>query len=113
MPNPFGENGLFNPEPEYGAVAQAAELTKAAPISGAPIPGAGTTAAPATPSGPAPVPAGPMSTPFTPAPSGQSYYQMLANTWRAIAATPGASDQVRAIARSARARVRTEQRLSQ
>lgn len=110
MANPFGEQ-LFNPSPAYGEIARMKELASEAPISGAPIPGAGTTTKPTA--GSAPVPAGPMMIPFAAAPSGAEYYQRLANTWRALAASPGASEEVKALARTSRQRVRTEYQLAQ
>jgi hypothetical protein len=104
---------MFSVEPQYGQVAQMQELAKEAPISGAPIPGASTTKAPAAPGGAPPVPAGPMAVPFTPAPSGLEYYTRLANTYRALAATPGAGPVLHTLARVARQRLRLEHQQEQ
>lgn len=103
MANPFGDN-MFNPGPAYGEVAKQMQLAKEAPISGAPIPGSATTSAPAAAGGPGPVPAGPMAMPFAAAPSGDEYYSRLANTWRALAASPGSSKLVKQVAKQARQR---------
>jgi hypothetical protein len=83
---------MFNPQPQYGDVLRQQALQHAAPISGAPsVPkpqaGGSSSASPAPTMAPTP---GLMVDP---------YYQRLTDTWRALSKLPGASDEVKAIAR--------------
>ena len=101
MPNPLGITDL-NPVPAEGAVIQARELAKQAPISGTPLPGSGTTQKPATVGGPAPAPAPVTALPYSQPPPGVEYYERLARTWAALARVDGASDTVKEFASQAR-----------
>jgi hypothetical protein len=100
MPNPNGANQFdkFATEKPYGEVKRMNELSRSAPMSGAPV------ATPAvnapqraqhkatTPKAPKPAKGGPLE-----------YGLELATTWAEIAALPGASDLVRQIAERAAA----------
>lgn len=98
MPNPNGVNSFdkFGTEKKYGEVKRATQLQKAAPMSGAPTPAINM---PETSQDRAV--RGRRSTPKPQkAPSGTAmpYEQETALTWAEIAAQPGASDLVKAIA---------------
>jgi hypothetical protein len=94
MANPFGTN-QFQQEPQYGDVSKLQQLSREAPISGAPLPGSSTTNAPISPGAKPPMLPGPQALPFVNPPGGVDYYQRLARTWRALARLPGASDAVK------------------
>ncbi len=83
---------MFNPQPQYGDVLRQQALQQAAPISGAPSvpkPQAGG----ASQASPSPMMAAAPGLMVDP------YYQRLTDTWRALSKLPGASDEVKALAR--------------
>ncbi len=103
MPNPSGSN-QFQPEPAYGAVQRMTQLTREAPISGAPVAahaldtprrgrrqaargGQGQPEVQAPPPVPPPPPVGPQ--------------QIQAQVWQQVAADPGASPLVKMYAQRA------------
>jgi hypothetical protein len=102
MANYSGSNQFYQPEPKYGDVKKMKELSREAPMSGAPV---------AKPAVNAPQRAqAQATTPKTPAqqkPAKASiqpdYGLELASTWAEIAALPGASDLVKQIAERAAA----------
>jgi len=99
-PNPSGSNQFHQPEPKYGYIKKKAELTKAAPMSGAPTPAVTTpqrAQAQAVSGGRRKPSNAKKAASGTPPP----YHQELAATWAQIAATPGASPLVQEIARRA------------
>lgn len=102
MANPAGKNQLA---PAYGEVKRMNELTRSAPISGAPISGRAIDTArrvskqaqraqPQSVSAAGPSTAAPAAT----IPQSVPYRVQLAMIWREIAATPGASPQVQELA---------------
>lgn len=102
MANPLGSNQFQN-EPQYGDVSRLTQLSREAPISGAPLPGSATNNAPVAPGAPAPMPPGPGALPFINPPEGVAYYTRLAKTWQALARMPGASDTIKQHATDSRA----------
>lgn len=104
MPNPYGINP-FQPQPKYGEVKKQNDLTKSAPMSGAPVPAV---TAPQTAQSRAVNPPQRRVSPSKPQGGGQGspppYEEELALTWAEIASQPGASDLVKAIARRAQRR---------
>jgi hypothetical protein len=110
MSNPFGEN-MFTPQPAYGDVARQTQLLKEAPISGAPTPGATAPTPRPAPSGGGAVPDGIMQMPA--AHPKAEYYARLAATWGALAKMPGASEQVKLIAKAAKKTMAKQAEISQ
>lgn len=93
MANPTGVNQVFNPEQAYGEVKRLQELTRSAPVSGAPVAGRAlntpqraqrsATRGEAAPPAPPPLPPSIPDAPVT-----------KAQTWAELAREPGASELV-------------------
>lgn len=94
MANPEGTNGFYKPEPKYGDVKRQRELGKAAPMVSTPAVNAPKTYQRRAVQGSQSAPKPQGGSGGTPMP----YEQELALTWAEIAAQPGASELVKAIA---------------
>lgn len=92
---------MFAEQAVQGQISKQMELAGSAPISGAPVPGTGTNAAPLSPSAPVSKP-GIMAAPFEPAPKGVAFYRAQARMWGKLANLPGASEQVAQHAKDSR-----------
>ena len=106
MSNPLGGNQFLRQESQYGDVGKLQQLSREAPISGAPLPGSSTTSQPVAPGAPPPMLPGPQALPFVNPPEGVAYYQRLARTWAKLANMPGASPTVQSLASQSRSYAR-------